>query len=234
MQTVKLSDADLVSAAGLVRQSMLKAAPSPAECERSFSEGFIKKMQQLISRENRKTNLRKAGRSVAAAILLIAFCASVWLATDSAARAAFASWVRRNVAAGVEYRFKVDVPGVIPQFKLAWIPEGMEMTDLYEDESDYIAVYSNAAGEAGFVFHCFLMNTGTLMQVHHLNPDKPRETVMINGVAADFYPGRDKYDSNNLIIMNEQAGVVISFNSLLEKDVIMHIAEGVVLVDQTK
>ena len=58
------------------------------------------------------------------------------------------------------------------------------------------------------------------------------EKCFVNGIAADYYPANNS-GTDNLIWIDEEHGIVFTINSMLEKDVILHIAESVSLSDST-
>ena len=55
--------------------------------------------------------------------------------------------------------------------------------------------------------------------------------LLVNGMPAQFYDSLDKNQTNDLIWVDETAGIVFSLNGALEQDVMLHIAESINLVN---
>ena len=56
----------------------------------------------------------------------------------------------------------------------------------------------------------------------------------INEMQADYYQALNPGDTNNLIWINKDENIVFKINGFLDKSVMVHIAESVVLEDSTK
>ena len=79
---------------------------------------------------------KKALRRVAAFFLTALVGVSAWLAIDTQAREAFFGWIKEVYEDSVIYR-TIPSPAAkaLPQYELAWLPDGFGEPDVYESET---------------------------------------------------------------------------------------------------
>lgn len=236
MSEILFSQQALQRAAASVRQSMLDSLPPPSQCEHTFSEAFQGKMERLLARARRREWARRAARRAALFFLAALMGVSAWLAVDTQARAAFVSWVREVYEEHIVYRFSgKPAAEELPSYRITWLPEGYEAVDVFDNGTVYNAWYQLGDDVmSGFVFEYFFAQQGRLteMQIHEAN--YLHKTLTIHGVQADLYLALTPGETNNLIWVDENAGIVFSFNGFLEESVMLHIAESIVLEESTK
>lgn len=235
MNDVFFSEEALRRAAVSVRQSMLDSMPLPSQCTHEFSPGFQGKMERLVSGERRRKSVRKAMRRIAMFFLAVLVSAGAWLTVNAEAREAFFSWVRDAYTDAHVYRFFGEPAGeALPAYGLSWIPEGYEEVDVRDDGETFIALYQRDDGESHsfFEFRYFFVQHDRYIGM--MTGSSEHKTVDIHGIQADFYQASDPGAVNYLILVNEDAGIVFQIESVLDKSVIVHIAESIVLADPTK
>jgi hypothetical protein len=225
MNSFTFTDAELKAAAGQVREAMLRSLPDPDKCTHEFSEAFNEKMRPLLARSERRQRGRNVLRSIAAILILLFISMTVWLSVDAEAREAVLNWVRQVYEDRVVYRFESAAQsGELPEYEVTWIPEGYEVVEEYEDETERVVVYYNETSGLGVVFDYHFINEESLEEV--LFDDGTQvEKVTVNGVKADYY-----YDdeSNVLMWVDKNDSIVYIINTQLDKESIIHIAESVV------
>jgi len=229
-------DVEMVRAAGLVRESMLRALPEPAVCDHKFSPEFQAKMEGLFAKDRVRQTLYTVRRWAAAIILLILFTGGVMLAVDTEARASFFEWVKKVYENSIVYEFfgEAQEEG-LPTYELGWVPEGYEAVDVYRDEMMYSAIYMKVDDpNAGFVFDYNFMHGGTLTELIGDMSKYEHRQVKVNGITADLYLAMDEGETNDLIWIDEKAKIIFSLNGYLGEADMLHIAESVFLCKTPK
>lgn len=171
-----------------------------------------------------------------AACLALILSASVVLATNTQARAAFVSWIREVYEDQIVYRFGGEpMSEELPQYHISWIPEGYEVVDVFYDGDHYDALYQQGDNVMNaFVFDYFFAQDNALVGFWLCDDEDYRyKTISVNGMQADFYEALLPQETNNLIWIDERANIVFSLNGFLEESVMVQIAESVVLAETT-
>lgn len=239
MRQYSFSDDELRSAAASVRVSMLSAAQSIPSGEREFSEGFLTKMDVLLAADKRRSKRRYIWYRVAALFLACLVGASVWLAVDDGARAAFRKWVRGVDRHGVIYEFYGKPTDTIPRFELTWIPEGFVLESELDNTDEYVKqrdlYYENPETDNGFGFGYFTMSEDILMEIGGFINEPPPESepCTVNGMKGEYFlPG--SMGDNNLVWIDEEHGLIFAIDSTLDRETVMRIAESVAIVEDTR
>lgn len=236
MSRIVLSDEELKQAAASVRQSLLDSLPAPSQCEYEFSDTFQVKMKKMITRHDLRRTVRKAMRRVAAFFLAALIGISVWLTVDAEARAAFVSWMREVYEERIIYRFfgESEADG-LPVYRITWLPEGYEEIDVYNEDKIYNALYQKGDDVMNaFVFDYRFVQCGDLSVIEVNEKDYNHKVIDIHGMNADFYEAAIPGETNNLIWVDEEAGIVFELIGFFDESVMQHIAESVALTNPTK
>ena len=231
MKQYSFTDDELRLAAASVCASMVEAAEAIPGGEHEFSDSFLEKMEALVALDKRRNKRRRVWHRIASVFLAFLLGASIFLATNPEARAAFFAWVREVYENSVVYRFLGDSNGFLPKYEPSWIPEGFVLDGEYEEKVDdkiwRDVVYINAATGDVFIFTYQTMADGlsNVLTSYVGETISEPEHYLINGLEGDYYTS----DTNTLIWHDEDKGVSFIIGSTLTKDVILHIAESVVL-----
>lgn len=236
MNQIVLSDEALKQAAASVRRAMLDSLPSPAECEHEFSPAFRDKMKKLIAKYHLRRTIRKTMQRAAMFVLAALLGVSAWLGVDAQAREAFFSWAREVYEEHIVYRFFGEPAAeTLPAYRITWLPEGYEEVDAHKGKALFNAFYQKGDDiMSAFVFEYLFTQDGSYTNIMADAANHTHKTVAVNGIQADFYQALAPEETNNLIWVDETAGVVFQFNGFLEESVMLHIAESVILTDPTK
>lgn len=239
MKQYSFTDDDLRLAAASVCASMVEAAEAIPGGEHEFSESFLEKMDSLVALDKRRSKRRRVWHRVASVFLAFLLGASIFLATNPEARAAFLAWVREVYENSVVYRFFGRPAEDFPQYELNWIPEGFvlesEINDEYNGNKQIIMTYENPETGESFSF-CYQSISEDISMVvgGYEDEDAPSpEHCTINGLDGEYYPPGAS-GTSSLVWMDERKGVVLYIDSNLEKSVVLHIADGVRLVNPTR
>lgn len=81
--------------------------------------------------------------------------------------------------------------------------------------------------EKGFVVECIVLNSGELNLELLIGTKKyDHQAVSINGCPGELYIFQDDTDTNNLVWVNEEMGVLFNINGTLSGDELLRIAES--------
>lgn len=232
MSRRKLSNAQLRKAAAQVRDSMLAQLPADDVAPVQPNRDFCLRMEK---KEMRLRLFRQARQQAIAALLALVVGFGCLMTFNTEVRAAVVSWFKEMYETYVVYHFPGESPEVLPDLEFTWLPEGMELVDKYE-EADYFhqAVYLYPENtEMGFVIDWSLQGYGEWTFWY---PEQGYHTqeVNINGYSGELVMPESSERDYYLIWVDEEWGVVLMISSPLDIEVIVHIAEGIILSDPTK
>ena len=218
--------------APLARDAMLAALPAPEECRHEFSPAFQRKMRALLRRQAHPLRHRVL-RSAAAVFLAAIVGSAAWLAVDVRARTAFFQWVEEFYETHIVYRFQgvpaeEEAAGV---YRPAWVPEGYEAIDVWEQPNNVMVLYENEDGSYMNFFYGPIQEG--VAQVVNDSDIARKEPVDIHGVPGEFYLAADPAVSNTLIWSDEDIGMSFTISGFLEKEDMLHMAESVFSSDPT-
>lgn len=236
MSQTMLSDEALKQAAASVRQSLLNSLPPPSQCEHEFSPAFQAKIKKLTAKFNLRRTIRKTAQRAAAIFLAALIGISGWLTLDAEAREAFFSWAREVYEEHIVYRFFGEpAADTLPTYRITWLPEGYAEIDVYDGETLFNAFYQKGDDiMSAFVFEYLFIQDGGYTNIMADAANYTHKTVSINGIQADFYQASNPAETNNLIWIDENAGIVFQFNGFLNETVMVHIAESIIFTNSTK
>lgn len=151
------------------------------------------------------------------------------------ARAAVAAWAREVYEDRVVYRFShlLTQENELPHYQITWLPGKYEV-DVYQNEHTYSALYLNEDASEGFVFEYSFAHNGMALYMLVDEEEYICKNVTVNGNAACYYEALTSGETNNLVWIDESAGIVFQLNGMCEEAVILHIAESIILDDSTK
>ena len=229
MNQVAFSEDSLKQAAALVRRSMLDSMPCPSQCVHEFSPAFQAKMERLISRERLRRNSRKILQRVAVVFLAALFGIGVWLTVDAEARAVSIAWIREVYENSFVYRYFGDKPEEgMQNYEITQLPEGFTQTAVENDENGTMCFKTYQSADDTFLLVYYQFYEGRNHFVVSVDGSKcKREEVLINGIAADFYDYEDDEYANELVWIDENAGVTFLLTGNIEKSNMIQIAESI-------
>ena len=228
------SENELREAARIVAEAMLDSLPAPEACHHDVSPDFLSKMAPLLVKAKRRETARRWTRRAAAALLALVIGATSWLAVDTQARAAFFSWVREVYENSVVYRFFNDTSVVdqLPDYRPSWVPDGYVQTDVIETDTVCSIIYQNITDPSdSFIFDYNLYSDNTNSALLTEKDEYEFQELSVNGKTAHYYHSLNDDRANDLIWIDETTAILFTLNGYLEQDVMLHIAESVILVN---
>ena len=227
------TEEDVKTAAGAVRNAMLESLAQRSEPEHSFSTAFLDRMRLLFRLDARRNGMKQALRY--AAVLLIGFFMAglLYLTVNPEARADFFYWVKKTYENSTVYQFfrgdsdnQPEGFQEMPDIELTWLPGEYEV-----QRSTVVANYKllilTGSSESDYItFQCWLVNGAGVIDFY--TEGQIHEEVTVNGKKADFYQGTSPDCENVLVWQDEDAFLVFSLSSHLDKEMMIKIAEKIV------
>lgn len=228
MKNELFSDAQLQAALAKSQQSFLDSLPQEPP-RHEFSKDFQRDIQALSQKEKRILHMRTVTRQVRAASLALIIGASLVLTVHADARATVLRWVKEELGQSSVFWFMGDTSQKLPNYALTWLPEGMECTSDETTNTDRGLVYLDPeCPESGFVLHYSLVQDGSQLIVFHENQESQAVQVEINSCTGELFLSEG--EANNVLVwFDEKRNVEFDITSPLNSDVILHIAEGIIL-----
>lgn len=224
-----ISEQQLRNAASALRSTMLESLPREAEGQ--FSEAFEQSIAELAQVRKKHEKLLVYRRQLAAAMVAYILFVSAFFTLHTDAHATDAAWFTEAFHTHTFFWFSGEKPAELPMFA----PSGL--SDSYECVYDEILVnsrtmlYTNAENEAdGFTFDYGFIQGEAPLTVDYRGTAVAVEDVTIHGCPGKLYISADPGESHALVWIDEASGLVFSITSFLDPQVMLHIAESVILV----
>lgn len=230
-----ITDHALREAARQVRTSMLNSLQAEAPPQHPFSQEFLSSMDVLLQKEEKRRHHAAAFRRCIAALLSIAIGLSLFLGLNPEAQAAAIRWAKKTALGQTVFSFFEDTEPALPEYRLMWLPEGMELIQESHTAQTHAQLYYNPKDTSqGFSIEWGLMDSENDFFVYHSDAEYGVSSVRINDYSGLLYVSPDSSASHCLVWFDEAAGIRFSIVSHLDPSVIMHIAARVELVNSTK
>ncbi|MDD7001209.1 MAG: DUF4367 domain-containing protein [Oscillibacter sp.] len=175
----------------------------------------------------------RIARTAAVILLVLSLSLSALMAVSPTVRAAVINWVRETYEHSVIYRFFDKSDDQLPNYAPTWLPEGFVLDERVALDDWVLCTYHNTTEDGWLSFDYCYASSDMQMQIGGYDEAAPTsEKCFVNGIAADYYPAGNS-ETNDLIWIDEDQGIVFAINSTVEKEAILHIAESVSLSDST-
>ena len=228
----KFSENQLKLAAAQVRGAMLSSLPEPQDCAGQFSEEFERKIRNLKQQHRKRESARQVRRRIAAALIALLIGVSVLMTISPQARANVRAWIKKTFGTYTQYWFQGEKGGVLPEYELTWIPEGYEMVREEPLSKSRTLVYQRGDDETdAFVVDYSLAEKDSYLILDTLGFEYKVETVSVQGNHGELYVSQDETQSHCVIFLDEEKDVVFTVSAFLDPQDILHIAEGIKLVN---
>jgi len=229
----------------LLRDALLDAAAAEFACELSdpapvaVSPRLLRQMTAMLNdppgwvKRQRRSVWQRLARTAAVILLVLSLSLGALMAVSPTVRAAVKNWILETYEHCVNYRFFGKAPEArLPNYAPTWLPDGFVLDERSEWENWVFSAYCSTTENGFFTFDYCYADSDIQIQIGGYDdaPAPTREPCFVNGNAADYYLPGDS-GSNNLIWIDEEQGIIFTIASSLEKDVTLHIAESVSLVD---
>lgn len=231
MDQVLLTDELLTRAVGCAFEKWIRAFPEPEACRHIFPEDFYEK---TFRRASRQEAWAKAGRRIAAAVLVFLIGGAILLVVNPTARAAIRDWFFEIIGEHVVYQFEENANMTkLPQYQLSYLPDGFEVLDKIDNSIMQSILYRNEISNEVFRFEYSFFHEGMHLDLF-TGKSTTQETVTVNGITADFYYADASSNTNNLIWIDKKMQIIFSISGNLDQSIMLHIAENIVLEVPTK
>lgn len=226
----------------LLRQGLLLAAAEDAEeLERNedeeiafspkylrFREKFLEDPLRYAKRKKRPV-WKKVLQTAACLLLSAALGLAALLAVSSEARAGLKQWIRTLSDTSVSYDFYAEPTNQLPpRYEIGALPEGYAETERIENPK-LVSVSYQSENNPRIYFDYMYMEEGVATLVDTREAEV--SDVEVNGNKGDFYYSSDGSESNAIIWIDEDAGILFCLDMWAEKDEALRIAESVYLAE---
>lgn len=228
---------ELRQAAHMVGQAILDALPDPTECRHIFSPEFQTQMAPLLTRSKRMEVRRRWIGRAAAVLVAAAVGTASWLTVDTRAQSALFQWVREVYENSIVYHFFNDSHAAqgLSVYRPSWIPEGYQQTDVMVTDTVHTVVYQKGQDpQDGFLLDYYRYSEDSYLELWWGETEYECVELQVNGMPAQFYRSLDRTQTNDLVWLDEAAQILFTLNGKLDQDVMLHIAESIKLVNETK
>jgi len=199
-----------------------------------FSPSFDLRMEPLLGSARRRERRLRAAQTFAASFAIVLLCAFTWLASNAEARASVQRWLRETWQNSIIYRFFEADNADLPEYRPSWLPDGYWEADQYETTDYCLVTYRNDHGDCFFFSYQRMTADADLTLVFLGDESYRHETVSIKGNPGEIYISVTGNEQNNLIWMDEKAGLVFGIDAKAEDTVMLHIADSVSMVKLPK
>lgn len=218
------SDDELEQAARKVCEAIAKIEPDPEDAKHVFSPEFQAKMDALLRKNRLLAGLKRWGRNVAAALLVLLVGSGIWLGVDVEARAEFKRWIVSKYENSVLYDyFGKRTAEKLPSIEFGWLPEGYVETtaDIGEDKGLYIFTYED---DNIIVYYDFISFESTFVVTED---NLVHKSIEVNGMPADFYMDLENERPCTLWWTDEDTGIAFNLSAVLGIEDMVKIAENI-------
>lgn len=229
MSRKSLSGKELRRAAALVEAAMLSALP---EAETAFSPAFEEKMAPLLRRAKRCASVRRALQAAAVFFLALLAGATVYLAAVPEARASVVSWIRESFVGRTVFRFSgEEETGSLPNYRPTWLPEGFELAEEVDNGHVHMLIYRSPSKACPIMISWLYMTEGSGLTIIETGDKYQEEQVFINGHSGELRICLSNEEPNDMMWIDDAHNCLLSIESDLEANVILHIGENIILED---
>ncbi len=229
MNKAAFTEDELRQAALQVHEAMM-AVLTPVT-EHNFSFEFRRKMSNLLLKMKLHHGIKAAARSVAAVFLALLIGGSALLTFNTDVRAAFFSWVREIYENSVFYQFVGEKePDVLPYIRPMWLPEGYVEVDVVGNEYQQTVVYQNVEDTSKAFTFTYSRNAES-KELWLYSEGFAHEEVTVNNFAADLYTPYDTSETNELLWVDENSGIIYKVSAYETANIMLHIAESIYLIE---
>lgn len=206
--------------------SEVAAVPCPQKAQRA-------RAKMLDDPEKwRKNFLRpvwiKVLRAAACFVLVCSLSFAALYNFSPTVRAELTGWYMKVGENSVQYTFKGEYDGPLPEYVLSDVPEDAEFLEREEDQG-WIA-YLYLWRENYLIFEYRGMKDGAAVGAQAL----PEEELVVNGCEGWYYPAADETRNATVIWIDEENHLFFCLDARASKEEILHIAESVILSETSK
>lgn len=218
-----ITDEMIAKAAFEIDQAILDMLPDPGECDHVFSLSFQNKIKKLIRKAKHYVAYRVLKR-VACILLAVLVSASMILAFNTEARAAFVDWIKEQFEGFYYYFFEGEAAEEDPRaYNLDWLPGGYTLLASNESRIEKTEIYADEAGNI-LRFTC-LYNSDVSSLLVGLGEYEHKE-IEIGRVNADIYLDTNHQNANSIVWSSPNGDILFSVTARLEESDLIKIAEN--------
>lgn len=202
----------------------LACLPDEDEIEYEPSPTFKKKMKRLIKRIDHP--VLYYSQKVAGFLLVFLVSASLWLTLDTNSRAIFFDWIEEQYGRFQHYFFVDDETRGLPadgDYRLGWVPEGYEESEVLENRAGVIVIYSNLDGQILRLEYQESSEANLFLDIENCE----HKSVEIHGQQAEMYLSTSSDDASTIVYINDSVGTLFTITGFLTEEELIKIADNI-------
>ena len=224
------SDDDLRFAAQAVRDSMLSSLEKDLEPRHTFSEAFLRRMQDLFCLDDRRNHRKRILQHAAVFLIGVFLTGALFLAFNPDARADFSRWIRNTYEKSIFYQFFSDRTQEesesaisLPDVEFAWLPGDYDIQVVFSSPQKRRIILSKSDDTIMLVY--WVVDEMDYLEV--FTDGYQHEQVNINGQPAEAVTDSNLIEPNALTWLNKDETISFNLSGAHPIEELIRIAEGI-------
>ena len=224
------SDDELRFAAQAVRDSMLSSLEKDLEPRHTFSEAFLRRMQELFRLDDRRNHRKRILQHAAVFLIGVFLTGALFLAFNPDARADFSRWIRNTYEKSIFYQFFSDGTQEesesavsLPDVEFAWLPGDYDIQVVFSSPQKRRIILSKSDDTIMLVY--WVVDEMDYLEV--FTDGYQHEQVNINGQPAEAVTDSNLIEPNALTWLNKDETISFNLSGAHPIEELIRIAEGI-------
>lgn len=224
------SDDELRIAAQSVRDSMLSSLEKDLEPRHTFSEAFLRRMQDLFCLDDRRNHRKRILQHAAVFLIGVFLTGTLFLAFNPDARADFSRWIRNTYEKSIFYQFFSDGTQEesesavsLPDVEFAWLPGDYDIQVVFSSPQKRRIILSKSDDTIMLVY--WVVDEMDYLEV--FTDGYQHEQVNINGQPAEAVTDSNLIEPNALTWLNKDETISFNLSGAHPIEELIRIAEGI-------
>lgn len=224
------SDDELRIAAQSVRDSMLSSLEKDLEPRHTFSEAFLRRMQDLFCLDDRRNHRKRILQHAAVFLIGVFLTGALFLAFNPDARADFSRWIRNTYEKSIFYQFFSDGTQEesesavsLPDVEFAWLPGDYDIQVVFSSPQKRRIILSKSDDTIMLVY--WVVDEMDYLEV--FTDGYQHEQVNINGQPAEAVTDSNLIEPNALTWLNKDETISFNLSGAHPIEELIRIAEGI-------
>lgn len=202
-----------------------------SEAMGELSDKYITEAINYEGKRNVKTLwIRKIGKCVAAACMVVVIGLGFVMLVSTEARAAVWGWVSELYADNM-YKFFFDGEAketVGLRYELGWLPEGTEFVTKYEVDGGESFIYTD---ETELLIN-FLYTTDPESIYYLIAEDVIKQEATVNGCPAEIFISSSEEETNTIMWSDNSVPVMFAFTAEYDAETLIKVAENIRVIEE--
>ena len=183
----------------------------------------IKEKQELV--DMKRSKRRHTFRALAGILATIILVAATVLLASAEVRAKFITWTRDTFEEYIVFRFlQTNKTEPLERIQVGWIPPGYTLKEKSGETDHHVFVYHEAKTGRDLILLFDRFSADSVISISGFETENT-EHFEIRGMLAEYHSD-DESESDELTVIDEDEGLMISINGFLTKEEMIAIIES--------